>query len=98
VEVKEVLKTENLTILSSPMTIDGYALKPVIVKKAGPTELLITLYEGRNRQIRKMCEVANLTVKNLTRIAYGPLNLDVPEGTWRKLTQKEINRLVNETC
>ena len=55
------------------------------------TVLRMTLFEGRNRQIRKMCEIADLKVRSLTRVAIGGIKLaDLPSGSWRELSKKEI--------
>lgn len=102
VVIKGELSSEDISRLTSPMEIDGYRLKPVKVKiisyKNGATNTLFTLTEGRNRQIRKMCEACNLTIMRLTRIAIGKLKLgDLPRGTWRELTSAEINYLQGKT-
>ena len=56
--------------------------------------LLITISEGRNRQVRKMCEQAGLRVTRLCRISEGGLKLGtLKSGTWRELTRAEIARL-----
>ena len=58
----------------------------------------MTLLEGRNRQIRKMCEAAGLTVKRLSRISIGNLKLDgLPVGKWRYLYDSEIEYLKKAT-
>lgn len=85
--------------LAAPMEIDGYKLRRVGVKfisyKDGYTNLQLTLFEGRNRQIRKMCEKAGLTIARLTRIAIGELRLgDLPRGKWRHLTEEEVAYLM----
>ena len=85
-------------ILTSPLVIDGYKIKPVKVVFGGSDEsgtvLKMTLTEGRNRQIRKMCEAAGLTVKRLSRISIGDLKLGgLPVGKWRYLTPKEVDYL-----
>ena len=62
------------------------------------TVLKMTLFEGRNRQIRKMCEIAGLTVKRLSRISIGNLKLDgLPVGKWRYLEQYEVDYLYKAT-
>ena len=62
------------------------------------TVLKFTLYEGRNRQIRKMCEAAELTVKRLSRVSIGNLKLDgLPVGKWRYLEQSEVDYLYKAT-
>ena len=53
----------------------------------------VTLIEGRNRQIRRMFEVIGHHVEKIRRIRYGPLDLDVEPGEWRKLTPQEVERL-----
>ena len=101
VKVKGIATEKQLKILRSPMTIDGYRLRPVevelIKKDADPadgpafTVLRFTLHEGRNRQIRRMCERAKLTVMRLRRIGEGSLELKgLAPGMWRYLTPEEI--------
>ena len=93
--------SENaMRTLRSPLTIDGYKIRPVDVKaikydiSRQRTMLEMELYEGRNRQIRKMCAMADLKVVRLTRIAYGSLALGhLPMGKWRYLTDAEIGYL-----
>lgn len=84
--------------LAQPMEIDGYKLRPVevslLARDEGFTTVKMTLYEGRNRQIRKMCESLALSVARLTRVAIGDLKLgDLPRGKWRHLTDNEVNYL-----
>ena len=95
VMIKGDITPEQLSRLTSPMEIDGYKLKPVKVRiisqKNGATNTLFTLNEGRNRQIRKMCEQCGLTIMRLTRIAIGKLKLnDLERGKWRELTENEV--------
>ena len=87
--------TSNMYILSSPLDIDGYIIKPAAVrlikKSASYAEFEITIHEGRNRQIRKMCELAGLRVISLKRISIESIDLgDLPSGKWRHLTETEI--------
>lgn len=87
-------------ILNDSMVIDGYKTRPAVVKfvRAGEngTVLSFTLSEGRNRQIRKMCEQCSLTVKDLFRTQYGKLSLGkLPSGQWRYLTKDEVKLLQN---
>ena len=89
-------------ILTSPLEIDGYKIKPVDVLITGEDEsgtvLKFTLFEGKNRQIRKMCEAADLTVKRLSRVSIGNLKLDgLPVGKWRYLEQHEVDYLYKAT-
>lgn len=89
-------------ILTSALTIDGYKIRPVDVvvgecDETG-TVLKMTLYEGRNRQIRKMCEAADLIVKRLSRVSIGNLKLNnLPVGKWRYLEKEEIDYLYKAT-
>ena len=86
--------------IASPIEIDGRPTNPAKVEKLrqeGETALLrITIHEGRNRQIRRLCERANVTVTRLRRVAEGPLRLgDLKPGQWRVLTEEEIAGLSN---
>ncbi len=102
VKVSGEVSEEQLDILSSPLVIDGYRIKPVEVTVGeideSGTVLKMTLFEGRNRQIRKMCEQAGLTVKRLSRISIGNLRLDgLSVGKWRMLTEAEVEYLYKAT-
>ena len=86
-------------LLRRPVVLDGYQIKPPKVKLLRADEdkarFLITIHEGRNRQIRRMCEAAGCRVTRLRRIAEGNIELgDLRLGTWRYLTEKEIAELV----
>ncbi len=99
--IKGEISPDALHKLNSPMEIDGYKLKPVKVHvislKDGATNTLFTLNEGRNRQIRKMCEAVGLTIMRLTRISIGKLRLgELEKGKWRDLTKNEIEYLKGE--
>lgn len=99
--IKGEISPDALHKLNSLMEIDGYKLKPVKVRiisqKDGSTNTLFTLNEGRNRQIRKMCESVGLTIMRLTRISIGKLKLgELERGKWRDLTKSEIEYLKGE--
>lgn len=84
--------------LSQPMELDGYALripKLRLLKVEGKTaRIQITIHEGRNRQVRRMCEIAGMHVIRLRRIREGSLELgNLPKGKWRYLTPEEISKL-----
>jgi len=84
--------------LSAGMVLDGRRTQPIelrdIVEEPGRTVLQLTLREGRNRQIRRMCESLGLEVLRLKRTALGPLKLGLlPAGQWRELTAEEVRRL-----
>ena len=81
--------------LERPITLDGYTIKPPKVKLVGvqgaSARLFITIHEGRNRQVRRMCQAAGLHVTRLRRVAEGPVSLgDLEKGKWRYLTPEEI--------
>ncbi len=85
--------------LAEPMVLDGYRLLPVGVKKRSSDQLELTLYEGRNRQIRRMCEAVGLGVTELRRVAIGKLALgELPLGKWRDLTEEEVDYLFGRTA
>lgn len=84
--------------LSKPITIDGYTIRPPKVKllnaQGKMAHLYITIHEGRNRQIRRMCQAAGMRVTRLRRIAEGTVRLgELPKGSWRYLTPEEIAHL-----
>lgn len=88
--------TENiLTELCVGIEIDGKAIEParvnVLVQEKCRAVLEISIKEGRNRQIRKMCEKTGLEVARLKRTSIGSLKLGIlPPGKWRELTSEEI--------
>jgi len=78
--------------------LDGETIRPAqvtLLRETGHTsELSVTIHEGKNRQIRRMCAVCGLTVKRLQRVAEHTLTLgDLPSGAWRYLTADEISSL-----
>lgn len=80
--------------LTQSIEIDGRMTKPAKVRllnaNNGIAMLEFTLSEGRNRQIRRLCEFAGITVTRLKRVREGTLELgDLPVGTWRDLTMQE---------
>ena len=87
--------------LGLAITLDGYTIRKPRVKLLKATgdkaEFEVTIHEGRNRQVRRMCQAAGMSVRRLTRIREGSLSLgDLPTGRWRYLTKEEIERLRNE--
>ena len=100
-EVEKVYRTtvagfspEALSRLEKPMVLDGYTLsvpKVEVESREGQRAILqITIHEGRNRQVRRMCARVGMQVKRLVRIREGDLNLgDLPCGKWRYLTEEE---------
>ncbi len=93
--------TAQLTALASPAELDGYKTQPIRVRKLAEGEhetlLEMTLYEGRNRQIRRICEMQNLRVKQLVRVAIGEIELgELPEGKYKKLSAEQVANLKGE--
>ncbi|MBR4990107.1 MAG: rRNA pseudouridine synthase [Oscillospiraceae bacterium] len=84
--------------LSHPIELDGYLIRPpkvTLIRAEGrKAKFRITIHEGRNRQVRRMCEAAGMTVTRLKRIREGTLSLgDLPLGKWRYLTAEEVAQL-----
>jgi len=96
--------SENaLNKLINGVVIDGYKTAPALVKVLekykDKTKLEITIHEGRNRQVRKMCESVGHPVIRLKRIAYAGLTLgDLKSGTWRYITETERKQLIEKMC
>ena len=84
--------------LKMPIELDGYLIKAPVVKLLGAendkARLRVTIHEGRNRQVRRMCDAAGMHVTRLKRIREGKLALgDLPVGKWRYLTGQEVEQL-----
>ena len=88
----------GLPVLRESAVLDGYRTRPagVRVLRTGErgTVLEMTIHEGRNRQIRRLCEAAELKVLRLCRVAIGPIRLGtLAPGNWRRLTPEEMSAL-----
>lgn len=86
-------------LLSRSIVLDGYTIRPPKVKllqgEGQRAKFLVTIHEGRNRQVRRMCEAAGMHCTRLRRIREGSLALgDLPLGKWRYLTDAEIKELI----
>ena len=84
--------------LKLPIELDGYRIKAPVVKLLGAEDdkarFRVTIHEGRNRQVRRMCDAAGMHVTRLKRIREGKLALgDLPVGKWRYLTGQEVEQL-----
>ena len=84
--------------LAAITDLDGEKIRPaqvrVLKQTAQTAELSITIHEGKNRQIRRMCAACGLTVKRLRRVQEHTLSLrELPVGQWRYLTEQEISDL-----
>lgn len=89
---------DALRQLRGPVTLDGYTVRAPRVKQikaeGNQARLHITIHEGRNRQVRRMCEAAGMHVTRLRRIQEGTLTLGtLPKGKWRYLTDEELRDL-----
>lgn len=101
VKLRGKITDEQLKILRSPLEIDGYKIKPVkteiITLTENETVLEFTLFEGRNRQIRKMAQAAGVHITRLCRIAVGNIKLgNLAPGKYRYLTGKQVKYLKEE--
>lgn len=90
---------DSLKKLTSSIEIDGKKTIPAkvrVLNREKSTMLEFTLFEGRNRQIRRLCENAGVTVTRLKRVQEGSLSLGkLPVGKWRRLTADEVQNLKN---
>lgn len=99
VTVRPDVTEDMLTAFATGMEIDGRITAPadahIIEKQDNRVVMEIVLYEGRNRQIRKMCESLGLEVARLKRTSMGSLKLGMlPLGKWRELKEDEVHKLM----
>ncbi len=99
VTVRPSISEDQITALTQGVIIDDRKTAPaevrVVTKEEGRVVLEIILYEGRNRQIRKMCEEVGLEVARLKRTAIGSIKLGMlKQGAWRNLTEDEVRKLM----
>ena len=90
---------DKLRLLSEMRAIDGEPISAAQIRlvssKDGGALLRMTIHEGRNRQIRRMCRQVQLRLTRLRRISEGPVQLgDLASGAWRPLTEAEISALM----
>lgn len=100
VTVRPAITEEILTELASGIELDGKKTLPatvvVLSNEPGRVVLQMTIKEGRNRQIRRMCEAVGLEVARLRRTSVGPLKLGMlAPGKWRDLTPEELRAIRN---
>lgn len=103
VTVNPPVTEQMLEMLETGVEIDGRMTAPctaeIIEKDEQRVVLRFVLYEGRNREIRRMCEKVGLEVKRLKRIAIGTVKLGMlPQGKWRLLTEQEVKRLIADAA
>ncbi len=99
VTVRPSITEDQITSLTTGIEIDGRMTLPsevrVISRQEGRVVLEIIIYEGRNRQIRKMCETLGLEVARLKRTQIGSVKLGMlKQGDWRNLTEEEVHKLM----
>ncbi len=98
VKIKGNVTPSQFKNLQKPMVIDDYEIQPVaceiVARKEKYTTIQMELYEGRNRQIRKMCEQCELEISRLQRVAIGDIKLDdLPKAKWKYLTREQVEYL-----
>ncbi|MBQ1237323.1 MAG: rRNA pseudouridine synthase [Oscillospiraceae bacterium] len=98
VTVRPDINDEQAMQLAEGVELDGVRTAPaqvmVLTKEPGRVVLQIVIAEGRNRQIRRMCEAVGLEVARLKRVSVGPVRLGMlPPGQWRMLTVPEMSAL-----
>jgi 23S rRNA pseudouridine2604 synthase len=95
VKVRGDVTEEKLKLLRHGLELDGRQLRPAAVTVIKGNELKFLLREGRNRQIRRMCDLVDLRVLDLMRVRIGPLSLaGLPEGKWRPISARERDELL----
>ncbi len=102
VTVKGEAEEEKLITMREGIVLDGKKTLPcdcfVAERKADRTVLIFIISEGRNRQIRRMCEAVNLEVLRLKRTEIAGVKLGMlPKGSWRDLNEREMRRLTSIT-
>lgn len=95
VRVDQPITTEFIEGMKNGVPILDTVTKPCVVQRIGHKEFSIILTEGLNRQIRRMCHYFGYEVHNLQRVRIMNINLDMPKGEWRYLTEIEIETLKN---
>src|SRR5690606_25966536 len=95
VRVAGEITEAKIALLRHGLELDGRRLRPAKVTRLGDQQLRVMLVEGRNRQIRRMCELVGLVVTDLFRVRIGPLRIGkLPEGRWRTITPEERTALI----
>jgi len=85
---------QALPVLTKPMVVDGEDMAADRVERTGEQSLTIVIHQGRNRQVRRMCAAAGLTVVRLVRRKEGNLLLgELKQGSWRYLSAEEVEEL-----
>ncbi|HXP99922.1 MAG TPA: pseudouridine synthase [Solirubrobacteraceae bacterium] len=85
---------QALRRLREGVSLEDGTTAPARVRRVGSDVLELTIHEGRNRQVRRMCEAMGHPVRELERVAFGPLKLgDLAPGAYRRLSEREVERL-----
>jgi 23S rRNA pseudouridine2605 synthase len=94
VEVEGRPSDEALRRLAEGVELEDGRTAPAGARRLGPSRLELVLHEGRNRQVRRMCEAVGHPVRRLHRSRYAELTLDgLGPGEWRELTRAEVDGL-----
>ena len=94
VEVEGEPDDEALRRLAEGVELEEGPTAPARVRRLGGGRMELTLHEGRNRQVRRMCETVGHPVRRLHRSRYGPIELgELEPGRWRELAPDEVTRL-----
>jgi 23S rRNA pseudouridine2605 synthase len=81
-------------MLREGVELDDGRTAPARVRQPSPGVLELTIHEGRNHQVKRMCEAVGHRVRELQRVRFGPLRLDdLPEGGHRRLKAREVEEL-----
>ena len=98
--IRGIITEEEVNKLKNGVKIDDYTTRPAKVKimktdvEKNISRIEITIHEGKNRQVRKMCEAIGRNVMALHRTKIGDINVkDLKIGEWRYLTPKEVEKL-----
>ena len=99
VEVDKPVSRGDLRRLREGVELDDGMTAPAKAQQVAPSVIKLTIHEGRNRQIRRMCSALGFTVTRLVRIRIGALaDRNMAPGEWRELTLDEIRRLEELTA
>ena len=94
VELKKPILNGEIDQLRQGVNIGGYTTRPALVEKINDKKLIIIIQEGKNRQVRKMCEAVGNKVISLKRVAIGNLALgNLKVGKYKFLCKEEIDRI-----